>query len=96
MPADWQATFSVVRAQLQKVYLFSKLEVTQCLHDALWYLHFMKSVADVINVGKSFDSILPKKRCLMGEGEMAKRQEGFRRTMKDTGSKSSDHLGTYH
>jgi len=36
--ADWQATLCIVRAQLQKVYLFSKQEITQPLHDAVWYL----------------------------------------------------------
>lgn len=35
MTADWQTTLSIVRPQLPKAYSFSKLEVTQPLHDAL-------------------------------------------------------------
>lgn len=74
MPADWQATV-LSRAQLHKVYLFSKLEVTQPLHDAHCICGFLQSMADVIKVGKSFDSILPKKQCLLGEDEMEKKQD---------------------
>lgn len=73
-PADCQATLSV-RPQPQKAYLFSKLEVAQPLHSVLWHLCFMQSVADVIRIGKSFESVLPKKQCLVDEYEVAKRQD---------------------
>lgn len=61
-------SLSIVRAQLQKVYLFSKLEVTQPLHDALWHLCFMQSMAKVL-------TLLPKKQCLLGEDEIWRRQD---------------------
>lgn len=92
-PADCQATPSV-RPQLQKAYLFSKLEVTQPLHNVLWHLCFLQSVADVIYIGKGFDNVCPKKQCLVAEYEVANRQdriqkdhEGYRikklRTFRD-------------
>lgn len=57
-PADWQATVSTARAELQKPFLFSTPEVSQPLRDAPWHLCFMQRVANAINASRSFDSAL--------------------------------------
>lgn len=75
MPISWQTTFSSIRVQLQKIFLFTALELTQHLHDVLWHVPFRESVADVTSVRGSFENVLSKKQCLLAENGMVDKKK---------------------